>query len=54
MNFNSYLIEIRKNIIQSLCIQHFSSQTVERHSKPEIEIKYLNAWKNILYILSIF
>ena len=40
MSFNAYLNDVKNSLLKSMCVQHFSSQTVERHSKPEIEIKY--------------
>ena len=39
MNFNNYIKEIKSALAKSMCLQHFSAQLVERHSKPEIEIK---------------
>ncbi|KAL7078782.1 hypothetical protein ACQ4LE_001935 [Meloidogyne hapla] len=35
----SYLDAVRKSLEAALCIRQFGSQVVERHNKPEIEIR---------------
>ena len=34
-----YLNAIRASLTAALCLRDFPSQTVERHNKPEVEIK---------------
>ncbi|KAF1742149.1 hypothetical protein MXB_5305 [Myxobolus squamalis] len=35
----AYLSTVRQTLVAALCLENFSSQVVERHNKPEIEIK---------------
>ncbi|CAK5110509.1 unnamed protein product [Meloidogyne enterolobii] len=35
----SYLDAVRKSLEAALCIRQFGSQVVERHNKPEVEIR---------------
>ncbi|CAD5122211.1 DgyrCDS10663 [Dimorphilus gyrociliatus] len=34
-----YLDAVRRTLTAALCLENFSSQVVERHNKPEVEIK---------------
>jgi len=34
-----YLAAVRQTLTAALCLESFSSQVVERHNKPEVEIK---------------
>ncbi|VDQ07774.1 unnamed protein product [Trichobilharzia regenti] len=34
-----YLNAVRHTLNAALCVQNFSSQVVERHNKPEVEVK---------------
>uniref|UniRef100_A0A915JY06 ARPC4 n=1 Tax=Romanomermis culicivorax TaxID=13658 RepID=A0A915JY06_ROMCU len=34
-----YLTAVRHSLTAALCLENFSSQIVERHNKPEIEVK---------------
>merc|ERR1739848_912854 len=35
----SYLICVKRTLEAAMCVENFSSQKVERHNKPEIEVK---------------
>jgi len=35
----AYLRCVRSTLDAALCVRNFASQTVERHNKPEIEVK---------------
>ena len=49
MSSEAYLQEIKNSLLKSLCLHQFSSQIVERHSKPEIELKYFTLNCNLLF-----
>jgi actin related protein 2/3 complex subunit 4 len=34
-----YLKAVRATLQASMCMQHFESRVVERHNKPEVEVK---------------
>jgi actin related protein 2/3 complex subunit 4 len=34
-----YLTAVRHTLTAAMCLTNFSSQVIERHNKPEIEIK---------------
>ncbi|KAF0993244.1 hypothetical protein HZS_4478 [Henneguya salminicola] len=34
-----YLNTVRQTLVAAMCLENFSSQIVERHNKPEIEVK---------------
>uniref|UniRef100_A0A8R1DKW7 Actin-related protein 2/3 complex subunit 4 n=1 Tax=Caenorhabditis japonica TaxID=281687 RepID=A0A8R1DKW7_CAEJA len=34
-----YLVAVRHSLEAALCLQQFSSQVVERHNKPEVEVQ---------------
>lgn len=34
-----YLNAVRHTLTAAMCLENFSSQVIERHNKPEIEIK---------------
>ena len=34
-----YLLAVKRTLQASMCLENFSSQKVERHNKPEIEVK---------------
>ncbi|XP_013412548.1 actin-related protein 2/3 complex subunit 4 [Lingula anatina] len=34
-----YLSAVRQTLTAALCLENFSSQVVERHNKPEVEVK---------------
>lgn len=34
-----YLEAVRKTLHASMCLENFASQVVERHNKPEVEVK---------------
>lgn len=34
-----YLNTVRQTLVAAMCLENFSSQVVERHNKPEIEVK---------------
>nr|XP_025045515.1 actin-related protein 2/3 complex subunit 4 [Pelodiscus sinensis] len=36
-----YLNAVRATLQAALCLENFSSQVVERHNKPEVEVRYL-------------
>lgn len=36
-----YLDAIRATLQAAFCIENFESQVVERHNKPEVEVKYV-------------
>merc|ERR1711981_681817 len=36
---NSYLICVKRTLEAAMCLENFSSQKVERHNKPEIEVQ---------------
>merc|ERR1711992_129084 len=36
---NSYLICVKRTLEAAMCVENFSSQKVERHNKPEIEVQ---------------
>ena len=35
-----YLNAVRATLQAALCLENFSSQVVERHNKPEVEVRY--------------
>lgn len=35
-----YLTAIRHSLDSALCLRNFPSQVVERHNKPEVEVRY--------------
>ncbi|CAH8470364.1 unnamed protein product [Schistosoma intercalatum] len=39
MALKPYLNAVRHTLNAALCVQNFSSQVVERHNKPEIEVR---------------
>jgi len=39
MALHPYLSAVRRSLTAALCIENFSSQVVERHNKPEVEVK---------------
>ncbi|CAH8829408.1 unnamed protein product [Trichobilharzia szidati] len=39
MALKPYLNAVRHTLNAALCVQNFSSQVVERHNKPEVEVK---------------
>ena len=36
-----YLNAVRATLQAALCLENFSSQVVERHNKPEVEVRYV-------------
>ncbi|KII63371.1 Actin-related protein 2/3 complex subunit 4 [Thelohanellus kitauei] len=34
-----YLYTVRQTLVAAMCLENFSSQVVERHNKPEVEVK---------------
>lgn len=40
MTLKPYLDAVRSSLQAAVCLENFSSQIVERHNKPEVEIKY--------------
>ena len=34
-----YLVCVKRTLQAAMCVENFSSQKVERHNKPEIEVK---------------
>jgi hypothetical protein len=34
-----YLLAVKRTLQASMCLENFASQKVERHNKPEIEVK---------------
>ena len=34
-----YLMAVKRTLQAAMCLENFSSQKVERHNKPEIEVK---------------
>jgi hypothetical protein len=34
-----YLLAVKRTLQAAMCLENFSSQKVERHNKPEIEVK---------------
>ncbi|KAF6768818.1 hypothetical protein EG68_10545 [Paragonimus skrjabini miyazakii] len=39
MELKPYLVAVKNTLHAALCIQNFPSQVVERHNKPEVEMK---------------
>ena len=39
-----YLNAVRHTLTAAMCMENFSSQVVERHNKPEVEVRYLLAY----------
>lgn len=37
-----YLNAVRATLQAALCLENFSSQVVERHNKPEVEVRYVS------------
>ena len=37
-----YLDAVKSTLFAAVCLRNFPSQMVERHNKPEVEIRYLN------------
>lgn len=35
-----YLTAVRHTLTAAMCLDNFSSQVVERHNKPEVEVKF--------------
>ena len=35
-----YLTAVRHTLTAAMCLDNFSSQVVERHNKPEVEVRY--------------
>jgi hypothetical protein len=42
-HYYAYLKTVRSALTAAMCLQNFASQDVERHNKPEVEVRYLNA-----------
>lgn len=36
-----YLNAVKATLQAALCLENFSSQVVERHNKPEVEVRYV-------------
>ena len=36
-----YLTAVRNTLTAAMCLENFSSQVVERHNKPEVEVKWV-------------
>lgn len=36
-----YLSAVRHTLSAAMCLQNFNSQVVERHNKPEVEVRYV-------------
>ena len=36
-----YLNAVRQTLTAAMCLENFSSQVVERHNKPEVEVRYV-------------
>lgn len=36
-----YLNAVKATLQAAMCIQNFESKVVERHNKPEVEVKYV-------------
>ncbi|XP_059651430.1 actin-related protein 2/3 complex subunit 4 isoform X1 [Cornus florida] len=48
-----YLTCIRNTLEAAMCLQNFPCQEVERHNKPEVELKYVNAlWTSAELLLN--
>jgi actin related protein 2/3 complex subunit 4 len=41
MTLRPYLDAVRSSLTAAICLENFSSQMVERHNKPEVEVKYV-------------
>ena len=39
VHLKSYLLCVKRTLEAAMCLENFSSQKVERHNKPEIEIQ---------------
>ena len=35
-----YLLAVKRTLQAAMCLENFSSQKVERHNKPEIEVNF--------------
>lgn len=44
-----YLNAVRATLQAALCLENFSSQVVERHNKPEVEVRYkgVKGWRTV-------
>ena len=36
-----YLQAVRSSLTAAMCLENFESQVVERHNKPEVEVRYV-------------
>ncbi len=45
-----YLNAVKATLQATMCMQHFDSRIVERHNKPEVEVKYVKI-KLALFVL---
>lgn len=43
-----YLNAVRATLQAALCLENFSSQVVERHNKPEVEVRYVRCMCHLL------
>jgi hypothetical protein len=49
-----YLDAIRATLQAAFCIENFESQVVERHNKPEVEVRYVMPKTKIINHIFLF
>lgn len=49
-----YLTAVRHTLTAAMCLENFSSQVVERHNKPEVEIGQVRTHRDRVYMSFIF
>ena len=40
-SYYMYLKTVRATLTAAMCLHNFASQDVERHNKPEVEVRYV-------------
>jgi actin related protein 2/3 complex, subunit 4 len=48
-----YLTAIRTSLDSALCLRNFPSQVVERHNKPEVELRYVAPPHSSLFVVTL-
>lgn len=49
-----YLTAVRRTLTATMCLENFSSQVVERHNKPEVEVKLVSFYIDFCVYVRIF
>lgn len=47
-----YLKAVRQTLTAAICLENFSSQVVERHNKPEVEVRLAERTVLMKYVLA--